>query len=577
MGEEVQLEAGAERIVGQGGDVAGDGGACVGKQDVDAAEAGDAGGDGGLGRAGGGDVAAMARVIAAKGGCGVIQRLARAIHEEEAGPLGGEGAGGGKADGPGAACDQNDATLQRGGFATAEFGLFERPVFHIEQVLRADGEEAAHGFAIGADAGGLAADIGGDAGGGGGGADAGDARAFEPDKAGHGGEHGFRLGRLGGVGIEIGAVAGGVVLHGGAHRLGRLGGAAQEQRFGLGADHVIGGGDAAGGEGFQIGAGAEGAVGLGCAEVDQGKGGAVGQGGSERAAQGREEGGAGGGGQGGGGDERGGAAVGQPGGDKAGMGEDAVIAGAGIGAPGEMAVIDQKQTFGFGVVVIGAGGGLGQGEARHDIGNEGEPVAEEFAGDGGDLGQVGEGEEGRGMGVIHDLVRDPGMQQGFHGWVGGLGIEEVEALDIDHRLVREGGQVAQAHQGFHPDGGQAAGLDRFEIPAGALDVQHIDHSAEDIRGGGFERGVATAMHDQIGIAPDEARGVDPQRQIAGPCLWPGGGEEGLGFGIVPEIGDHGHLLLRLGDRRRVGMPWRLEFLLLSDTIVKGQKVGWGWR
>ncbi len=213
------------------------------------------------------------------------------------------------------------------------------------------------------------------------------------------------------MGVEIGAIAGGVGLDRRVHRLGRLVGGVQDQRFGLGADDVVGGGDAAGGEVGKVRTGGEGAFGVARAKVEHGEVRGVGQDSGQRAAQGGERGGEGRGRQGGGGDERGGAAVGQPCLDEVGVGDDAVIAELRIRSPGEMAVVDEEEALGIGVLVKGVGGGLGQCETGHDVWDKGQAVAEEFARGGGDLGQVGEDEEGSGVGVVHDLVRNPGVQE----------------------------------------------------------------------------------------------------------------------------------------------------------------------
>ena len=79
-----------------------------------------------------------------------------------------------------------------------------------------------------------------------------------------------------------------------------------------------------------------------------------------------------------------------------------------------MAVIDQQKSFAIRVCLPYLGGLLGQPKAGHQIGDKRQPVPKNLAGDGGHIGQVGQRQKRRRMGMVNVFMRQPGVQQGFH-------------------------------------------------------------------------------------------------------------------------------------------------------------------
>ena len=79
---------------------------------------------------------------------------------------------------------------------------------------------------------------------------------------------------------------------------------------------------------------------------------------------------------------------------------------------------------------------------------------------------------------------------------------------VDHGLVIEFFQTAEAAQVREINAGHAVRFERGEIAAGTLDVNHFDLVAEDRPTELFDRDVAPAMQDKMGILTDQSRGVE---------------------------------------------------------------------
>ncbi len=109
-------------------------------------------------------------------------------------------------------------------------------------------------------------------------------------------------------------------------------------------------------------------------------------------------------------------------------------------AHGEDAVLEQHQTFHIRVAVEHIGHRFGQGEAGDGVGHIRHPVAEHLARHRLAVRLVGERQHGGGMGVIDEFVRQEGVQQSLDRGIGRGGIQQIDALEIHHVLVRQFGQ-----------------------------------------------------------------------------------------------------------------------------------------
>ena len=117
----------------------------------------------------------------------------------------------------------------------------------------------------------------------------------------------------------------------------------------------------------------------------------------------------------------------------------------GLGA-GEDAMVEQHQAVGVRRLAPGGVSGLGQREARHDVGHQrhARPIdlaAQRFA-----VALVAEGEDRVGVGVEDVLVRQEGVQECFDRRVGGAGIEERAPLRVQHRLIAQCFEFGQSRE-----------------------------------------------------------------------------------------------------------------------------------
>ena len=184
----------------------------------------------------------------------------------------------------------------------------------------------------------------------------------------------------------------------------------------------------------------------------------------------------------------------------------------GRGPKGEEAVLEQHHALELNALVggaggrllVGGGGGQGQVKAGHHIGHQGNPIAIDLAANRFGIGLVGQGQQGNRMGVVDVGVGQEGMQQGLHRRIGGGRIDQVLALGRHHRLIAEALQGPQGLQGLQAHGRMAGGLDRGQVPARSLHAEHGDRFAQQPRHRGFNRGVAAAMEHQVWIGPEQA-------------------------------------------------------------------------
>ena len=171
---------------------------------------------------------------------------------------------------------------------------------------------------------------------------------------------------------------------------------------------------------------------------------------------------------------------------------------------------------GLGVVHLGRQ--LGEAEARNDVGHEPHAAVVDLRHQLFPVRLIDQAQHGGGVRVVDELVRQEGVQQRLDGRVGCRGIEQVDALEVDHVLVGERGQRAQLPQRAELDRRQAGGLDGAHVPARALDAQHLVRLAEQVLGQRLDRRVAAAVQHQRGIAPQQPRRVGAQRDVGADAL-----------------------------------------------------------
>ena len=178
----------------------------------------------------------------------------------------------------------------------------------------------------------------------------------------------------------------------------------------------------------------------------------------------------------------------------------------------EDAVLVEDQALDHGVRVEHLGGCLGEAEPRPMVGHESQSRAVDVARQLLAARLVDQAEHGVGVRVIHERVRHEGVQQHLHRRARRRRIEQIGALHALHVLVAQRLAAAKLAQGLELHRRQPRRVDRGHVAARALDAQHRVRLASQVRHLGLERGVAAAVQHECGIAPQQPRRVDAQRQ-----------------------------------------------------------------
>ena len=115
--------------------------------------------------------------------------------------------------------------------------------------------------------------------------------------------------------------------------------------------------------------------------------------------------------------------------------------------------------------------------------------------------------------MIHEFVRQEGMEEGLSGRVRRCRVEQSATLSIDHVLIGKLFQLAQLPNSSKPDSRKTGRLNVAHIPTGPFDAKRVYLVAGDVSHRGLHRGVAAAMKNQPGIVAEQPCGVDAQGQI----------------------------------------------------------------
>ena len=202
-------------------------------------------------------------------------------------------------------------------------------------------------------------------------------------------------------------------------------------------------------------------------------------------------------------------------------------------AEGEDAVLVEDEAFDARIGLEHLGGRLGETKARRDIGHNPHASVIDLARQRLPVGLIDEGKHRGRMGVVHEFVRQKGMEQRLDRRIGRGRVEQIEPLHIDHGLVRQGFERAQLAQGPELHRRQAPGLDIGHIGARALDRDHLVVDAEIVASARLDRGVAAAMQHEERIAAQEPRGVDPKRDVGADPFRVIGCDHFVGSFIIP--------------------------------------------
>ena len=156
---------------------------------------------------------------------------------------------------------------------------------------------------------------------------------------------------------------------------------------------------------------------------------------------------------------------------------------------------------------------LGEAEAGHDVRHDAHAAVVKLGGALGAVGLVDQAQHRGGVGMIDKALRDEGVQQRLDRRIGRHRVEQVRALRLHHLLIRHGVALEQQTQLGEPHRRQPGGLDHRHVGARALDAEDIDLAPHQVRHAQLHRGVAAAVQHELRVAAEQARRVDPQREI----------------------------------------------------------------
>ena len=112
------------------------------------------------------------------------------------------------------------------------------------------------------------------------------------------------------------------------------------------------------------------------------------------------------------------------------------------------------------------------------------------------------------MRVIHVAIGQNRVQDGFHGGRRCGCTGHAGAQGIDHIEIRQTRQLRQFQHRLQAYRCESCGFYRFQVPAAAFYIENIFLLTKYVFLLDFDRGIPTSMQNQVGITPQQARGID---------------------------------------------------------------------
>ena len=125
---------------------------------------------------------------------------------------------------------------------------------------------------------------------------------------------------------------------------------------------------------------------------------------------------------------------------------------------------------------------------------------------------IGQGDDRIRMGVVDELARDDCVQDRFDRWGGRIRVGHRRPLLPDHVGIAEFHQLNHLEQRPHADWRKARSFDRGQVPTRSFDENQICLIPEEVWAPIFDRGVATAVKDQVRLGAEQARAVNTERK-----------------------------------------------------------------
>ena len=121
---------------------------------------------------------------------------------------------------------------------------------------------------------------------------------------------------------------------------------------------------------------------------------------------------------------------------------------------------------------------------------------------------VGQPDHRIGVGMGHAQERQKGVEQGFNGGTGRIGIEDAAVEVVHHFLIRHLLPGKDRQYLFQLQAGKLPPLHRLQVGAGTLNPHYLDLPAQEVLFGNFDRGIAAAPDHQVRVGANQAAHID---------------------------------------------------------------------
>ena len=193
--------------------------------------------------------------------------------------------------------------------------------------------------------------------------------------------------------------------------------------------------------------------------------------------------------------------------------------------PSEQAVIDQHHAAAVGRCLDRQAHQFGKLKAGTQILHHRHAIAIDPAENGVGFPVVGQPYHRIGVGMGHALKGQKGVEQGFNGGTGRIGVEDAAVKVIYHFLVGHPLPGKDRQYLFQFQAGKLPPLHRLQVGAGTLNPHYLHLPAQEILFGNLDRGIAAAPDHQVRIGANQAAHIDQRVQFIQP----------LGGAVGPEI------------------------------------------
>jgi len=191
-----------------------------------------------------------------------------------------------------------------------------------------------------------------------------------------------------------------------------------------------------------------------------------------------------------------------------------VVRRAGRRSPGHQPVVHEHERAGLRMAGHGVAHGTAEIQPGQCVGNHGDVLPECCRHGLGAVGAIGQREDGAGMRMHDEFVGKYGVNQGLHRGAASRSAQTMAGEFAGHCFVRQGGQVEQPRQIREIQRNEIAGLRYCKIDPRRLDEESGLLFAEHVGKRALAGSISATVQRQIGIGPEQARGIGKDSEAA---------------------------------------------------------------